>query len=56
MPFEVQFAGKNILITPPAGSTVGVERISRFEPGVPESSGSVLKIFGSEGEVALAGG
>jgi len=53
MPFEVQFAGKNILITPPAGGTVGVERISRFEPGAPESSGSVLKIFGAEGEVAL---
>ncbi len=53
MPFEVQFAGKNILITPPAGSSVGVERISRFEPGMPESSGSVLKVFGSEGEVAL---
>jgi hypothetical protein len=53
MPFEVQFAGKNILITPPAGGAVGVERISRFEPGVPESSGSVLKIFGSEGEVDL---
>jgi hypothetical protein len=53
MPIEVLFAGKNILITPPAGSNVGVERISRFEPGVPESSGSVLKVFGSEGEVTV---
>jgi hypothetical protein len=53
LPFEVQYAGKTILITAPAGSNVGVERISRFEAGVPQSSGSVLKIFGSEGEVAL---
>jgi hypothetical protein len=53
LPFEVQFAGRNILITPPAGGAVGVERISRFEPGVPESSGSVLRIHSSEGEVAV---
>src|SRR5262249_20290243 len=52
-PFELQFAGKNILITPPAGGIVGVERISRFTPGVPESSGSLLQVYGSEGEVAL---
>jgi hypothetical protein len=54
LPFEIQFAGKNILITPPAGSTVGVERISRFEPGNTESSSSMLRFYSSEGDVALA--
>jgi hypothetical protein len=56
LPFEVQFAGKNILITPPPGGRAGVARVSWFEPGVPESAMSVLKIFGSEGDVALAAG
>jgi hypothetical protein len=53
LPFEVQFAGKNILITPPPGGTVGVERVSWFEPGMPASSTSVLKVYGSEGDLAL---
>jgi hypothetical protein len=53
VPFEVQFASKNILISPASGGPVGVERINRFEPGTPESSGSLLRIHGSEGEVAL---
>jgi hypothetical protein len=56
MPFEVQFAGKSILITPPPGGAVGVSRINSFEPGVPESATSVLKIFGSEGDIALQAG
>jgi hypothetical protein len=51
--FEVQFAGKTILISPASGGPVGVERVNRFEPGTPESSGSLLRIYGSEGEVAL---
>jgi hypothetical protein len=53
LPFEVQFAGKSILITPPPGGAVGVARVSAFEPGVPESSTSILQVFGSEGDVAL---
>ncbi len=53
LPFEVQFAGKNLLLTPNPGGTVGVERISRFEPGMPESAGSLLKVYAWEGEVAL---
>jgi hypothetical protein len=56
LPFEVQFAGKSILITPPPGGAVGVARIGSFEPGVPESATSVLQVFGSEGDVALQAG
>jgi hypothetical protein len=56
LPFEIQFAGKSVLITPPPGGTVGVERISRFEPGVPESAASVLRVYGVEGEVLLQAG
>jgi hypothetical protein len=52
-PFEVQFAGRNLLITPPGGAAVGVERGNRFEPGNAESSGSVLRVYGSEGDVAV---
>jgi hypothetical protein len=54
VPFEVQFAGKGIQITPPPGGVVGVERISRFEPGNKESAGSVLRVYSAEGEVALS--
>jgi hypothetical protein len=53
LPFEIQFAGKNIRITPPNGVPVGVERINRFEPGNPASAGSSLRVYGTEGEVAL---
>jgi hypothetical protein len=56
LPFEVQFAGKGILITPPPGGTAGVARVSWIEPGVPDSSMSVLKIYGTEGDVALEAG
>jgi hypothetical protein len=55
-PFEVQFAGKNIQITPPSGGAVGIERISRFEPGLPDSASSVLRVYGAEGDVALQAG
>jgi hypothetical protein len=54
LPFEAQFAGKGIQITPPPGGVVGVERISRFEPGNKESAGSVLKVYSAEGEVTLS--
>jgi hypothetical protein len=53
LPFEIQFAGRNILITPTAGSTAGVERISHFEPGNPESARSVLRVYAVEGDVTV---
>jgi hypothetical protein len=56
LPFEVQFAGKNLLITPPGGGAVGIERVSRFEPGVLESASFVLKVYGSEGDVIVQAG
>ena len=51
--FDVQLAGKSVMITPATGSAVGIERVNRFEPGQPESSSSLLRIYGSEGEVNL---
>jgi hypothetical protein len=56
LPVEIQFAGKTIVINAPPGSSVGVERVNHFEPGNPESSGSVLRIYGSDGEIGVAVG
>jgi hypothetical protein len=55
-PYNVLVDGRAIQITPPTGTTVGIERVSRFEPGNPASSASVLRIHGSDGEVALEAG
>jgi hypothetical protein len=53
LPFEIPFGDKSLLITPAAGAIVGVERAGRFEPGVPESAGTVLRVYSTEGDVAL---
>ena len=53
-PFAVQFADRTVLVTPPAGSPVGLERSDRREQGSPLPSPSLLRIYSTQGEVALS--
>ena len=55
-PFAVQFAKKTLEITPPSDTVVGLERFNRREAGSPVAADPYLKVFASEGEVALAAG
>ncbi len=54
LPFEVQFGGKTVKITPPPGSTIAVERINRRAPGEPSAATSVLRVYAADGPVKLA--
>lgn len=54
LPFEIQFAGTSVQVTPPPGVSVGLERLNRREPGSPKSQGAVLRIFAPSGEVTVA--
>ena len=53
-PFAVQFADRTVLVSPPAGSPVGLERSDRREQGSPLPSPSLLRIYSTQGEVALS--
>ena len=53
-PFAVQFADRTVLVSPPAGSPVGLERFDRREQGSPLPSPSLLRIYSTQGEVALS--
>jgi hypothetical protein len=53
-PFVIQFAGRNVSVTPPLGAVVGVERLSNREPGAATPSDSVLRFYAPEGTVELA--
>ena len=55
-PFNIQFAKKTVLITPPSQGIVGIERINRRESGSPVASDPFLKVFSPAGEVALEAG
>ncbi len=53
-PLAVQFSDRTVLLTPPAGSLVGLERIDRREQGSPLPSPSLLRVHSTQGEVALS--
>jgi hypothetical protein len=53
-PFVIQFAGRNVNVTPPTGGRVGVERLTERAPGSNESTGPILRFYVPEGEVTLA--
>ncbi len=55
-PFAVRFVDQAVLITPPAGNSVGLERSDRREQGSPLPSSSLLRIYSTGGEVALSAG
>jgi hypothetical protein len=56
LPFEVQFTGKAVTLTPPSGAAVGVERRTRRAPGEPTASGAALVVFATDGPVTVASG
>jgi hypothetical protein len=56
LPFEIQVGKKPLTVIPPPSVTVGVERVNRRLIGEPNASGPVLKVYGTEGRVTLAGG
>jgi hypothetical protein len=53
-PFVIQFAGRNVTITPPRGGVVGVERFTERERGSDQATGPYFRFYAPEGEVALA--
>ncbi len=53
-PVAVQFADRTVLISPPAGNPVGLERQDRRQQGSPLPSPSYLRIYSTQGEVALS--
>jgi hypothetical protein len=53
-PFVIQFAGRNVTVTPPRGGVVGVERLTEREPGSDQPTGPILRFHAPEGEFALA--
>ncbi len=56
LPFEIQFAGKSINVTPPPGGIVGVERLNRRSPGQTKAAGPVVRFFAAEGPVKIESG
>jgi hypothetical protein len=53
-PFVIQFAGRNVNVTPPSGGRVGVERLTERAPGSNEPTGPILRFYVPEGEATLA--
>ena len=53
LPFEVQFGGKAIQITPPPGGTVGAERLVRRAPGQTKAAAPVVRFFAADGPVKI---
>ena len=53
LPFEIQFVGKTVKVTPPPGGLVGVERVNRRAPGSPKAAAPVLRIYAADGPVKL---
>jgi hypothetical protein len=56
LPYEVQYSGKTVMITPPPGLAVGVERLSRRAPGEPASPIPVLMVHAPDGPLTVASG
>jgi hypothetical protein len=56
LPFEIQFGGKAIKVTPPPGGAVGVERLNRRALGEPKAGASVLRFYAGDGPVKLETG
>jgi hypothetical protein len=54
--FAIPFAKKTLEVTPAAGMVVGIERVSRREPGATVASDPILVFYAPEGELALAAG
>lgn len=52
-PFDVQFSGRLISITPPPGGVVGLERFNRRERGSPKALSPILRVYVAEGEASL---
>lgn len=56
LPFEVQFGGKTVVLTPAPGVAVGVERLNRRAPGAPTASASLLRVHANENSVRIRAG
>ena len=56
LPFEVQFAGKAINVTPPPGGTVGAERLNRRAPGQTKAVSAAVRFFAADGPVKIETG
>ena len=56
LPYELQFGSKTILVTPPPGVAVGVERLNRRDPGETSALAPVLKFVAADGPVKLSEG
>ena len=52
-PIQVQFAGRTLTLTLPAGDLVGLERLIRREPGSATAPAPAVRIIVPEGEVVV---
>jgi hypothetical protein len=53
LPFEVQLDGKTVTLSVPPGIPVGLERVSRREPGAPTAVAPALTVYASDGPVTV---
>ena len=52
-PFEVHFGGKTVSVLPPAGGTVGLQRMNRRASGEAKPLPAVLRVFATDGPVKI---
>jgi len=55
LPFEIQYGGKTVALTPPPGSILGVERLARRAAGEPKAQAAALRVHATRGPLRLAG-
>jgi hypothetical protein len=56
LPLDLQFGGKSIIVTPPPGASIGVERINRRPPGDSTAQAPALRFYSVEGATKIGVG